>query len=391
MEMKEEEEETRCNSLGSLSENYQSEDENKQVLSQHAKQQLEVKESSSFSSKEEDVYPSESKRYRTSDEQSSTSQPISQPSIVIVPQIVIESLPPSASRLSTSSLNFLDANTSENDTVNHDLDDTQQQTSNSSKRKREASQSSAKQSRIDMATSANNVTNEDSNVNELDANGNSIQNVNLNTTADSQSVESANQSLNSSVKSKTKLSAKRNSINNNNNMKDKEEQPAEQKTYIMDPSDERYWQQIYETPFYQENSLKFKDLMNREFGFSSRMGHGTRTTLVDANKPRKFYDNKIQTARHFVNKANSSLSFVRKMKFSHSLNHHDGCVNSLNFNRIGTLLASGSDDYQVCIWDWTNPGLILSFDSGHKSNVFQVYGPTFTYFTFEVCLHILFL
>ena len=54
-----------------------------------------------------------------------------------------------------------------------------------------------------------------------------------------------------------------------------------------------------------------------------------------------------------------------------SLKYHEGCVNSLNFNRIGTLLCSGSDDYQICIYDWARSRSILNFDSGHKSNVFQ--------------------
>ena len=61
------------------------------------------------------------------------------------------------------------------------------------------------------------------------------------------------------------------------------------------------------------------------------------------------------------------------MKISKQLDYHDGCVNALHFNRIGTLLASGSDDYQVCIWDYARSNLVLSFDSGHKSNVFQVF------------------
>jgi hypothetical protein len=370
MEKKEEEEgKTKRTSLSSISENYQSENENeneKEKESQRAKQILKLEEeSSSLTSKEDYMYPSESKRYRTNDdEQSSTSQSILRQNILKVPQIVIESLPPP---LSTSSINLLDNSLSENSAHDNELNETQQQASYTSKRKREASQSSAKQSKFDIPTTAGSI---DLNVNEVDANGNLVQSVNLNSTIDSHSADSANQSPNSSDKVKTKTNAKKANNKNKDN-----EQIAEEKTYVMDPSDERYWQQIYDTRYYQENSLKFKDLMNRELGFSSRMGHGTRTTLVDECKPRKFYDNKIQTARHFVNKANSSLSFVRRMKLTHSLNHHDGCVNSLNFNRIGTLLASGSDDYQVCVWDWANPGLILSFDSGHKSNVFQVILP----------------
>ena len=38
----------------------------------------------------------------------------------------------------------------------------------------------------------------------------------------------------------------------------------------------------------------------------------------------------------------------------------------------GTLLASGSDDLHVAIWDWQERKMVACFDSGHRSNVFQV-------------------
>jgi WD repeat-containing protein 42A len=59
------------------------------------------------------------------------------------------------------------------------------------------------------------------------------------------------------------------------------------------------------------------------------------------------------------------------MALSHRLVEHDGCVNALNFNKTGTLLLSGSDDYRVCIWDWSRSSVVLQYESGHKSNVFQ--------------------
>ncbi len=95
--------------------------------------------------------------------------------------------------------------------------------------------------------------------------------------------------------------------------------------------------------------------------------------IASSDKLALIYDNRqLQTPRQFVSKAVSGLGMVRKMKLGHELNYHDGCVNALNFNRIGTLLASGSDDYQVCVWDYARNKLVLAFDSGHKSNVFQV-------------------
>ena len=38
----------------------------------------------------------------------------------------------------------------------------------------------------------------------------------------------------------------------------------------------------------------------------------------------------------------------------------------------GTWLASGSDDLKVVVWDVNTGKPYISFNTGHKSNVFQV-------------------
>ena len=148
----------------------------------------------------------------------------------------------------------------------------------------------------------------------------------------------------------------------------KTKKPKETLVNSMDP---KYWENIQETDYFRERSLSFKDILNRELGFSSRLGHGSQVSIAP-NKTKLIYDAKVQNPRHFVSKAMNSLEYLRRMKMNHTLNYHEGCVNALNFNRIGTLLASGSDDFQVCLWDWAKSEIVLSFDSGHKSNVFQV-------------------
>lgn len=152
-----------------------------------------------------------------------------------------------------------------------------------------------------------------------------------------------------------KIKISSNNLNKNNNTNN-----DEKKTNIdfLNLIDEDYWNRILKSNEVKLNTLKFNDLLKREFG------------LMKPNV--------------FQNKAVNSVDYVRRMKLAKTLDFHDGCVNALNFNRIGTMLVSGSDDYQVCVYDWSNKGDILNFDSGHKSNVFQV-----CLFTNEVSLYTL--
>ena len=65
-------------------------------------------------------------------------------------------------------------------------------------------------------------------------------------------------------------------------------------------------------------------------------------------------------------------SFVKRLRLEHKLAGHEGCVNCINFSPSGRLLASGSDDLQVVLWDWVRGRQLASLDSGHIANVFQV-------------------
>lgn len=74
----------------------------------------------------------------------------------------------------------------------------------------------------------------------------------------------------------------------------------------------------------------------------------------------------------FVPEACGARVFVQRFCLQHALEGHSGCVNTLHFNQRGTWLASGSDDLRVLVWDWVRRRPVLDFESGHKSNVFQV-------------------
>lgn len=73
----------------------------------------------------------------------------------------------------------------------------------------------------------------------------------------------------------------------------------------------------------------------------------------------------------FRKQAYSSLYFIQRLELAEKLEEHGGCVNCLNFSSSGDLLVSGSDDLEVCIWDWAAGRIRTKYNSGHSSNVFQ--------------------
>lgn len=79
-------------------------------------------------------------------------------------------------------------------------------------------------------------------------------------------------------------------------------------------------------------------------------------------------------SQQFVRRVCGARGLVQRLELQGRLERHTGCVNTLHFNPSGTRLASGSDDLRVVIWDWAVRRAVLEFDSGHKSNVFQVGG-----------------
>ncbi|XP_061189141.1 DDB1- and CUL4-associated factor 8-like [Saccostrea echinata] len=92
--------------------------------------------------------------------------------------------------------------------------------------------------------------------------------------------------------------------------------------------------------------------------------------LKDLSKREMGYSNKTPPSI-FREKVQGSLQMVQRFKLQYKMEYHDGCVNALSFNRIGTLLASGSDDLNVILWNWIKKRPSLVYDSGHRGNVFQ--------------------
>ena len=51
---------------------------------------------------------------------------------------------------------------------------------------------------------------------------------------------------------------------------------------------------------------------------------------------------------------------------------HDGCVNCIEWNQEGSLLASGSDDLKIKLWDPFRQKLITTLNTNHRGNIFSV-------------------
>lgn len=73
----------------------------------------------------------------------------------------------------------------------------------------------------------------------------------------------------------------------------------------------------------------------------------------------------------FIRDSRFDLHFLNRFGHSKTLRGHEGCVNCLQWNTGGTLLASGSDDLHIRIWNLDGEE-VHSFDSGHVNNIFSV-------------------
>ncbi|XP_043972401.1 WD and tetratricopeptide repeats protein 1 [Gambusia affinis] len=64
--------------------------------------------------------------------------------------------------------------------------------------------------------------------------------------------------------------------------------------------------------------------------------------------------------------------FIKRLGLETELQGHTGCVNCLEWNEQGDLLASGSDDQHVIIWDPFRHKKLTTMHTGHAANIFSV-------------------
>ncbi|TWW79432.1 WD and tetratricopeptide repeats protein 1 isoform X1 [Takifugu flavidus] len=64
--------------------------------------------------------------------------------------------------------------------------------------------------------------------------------------------------------------------------------------------------------------------------------------------------------------------FIKRLGLEAELQGHTGCVNCLEWNEQGDLLASGSDDQHAIIWDPFKHKKLTTMHTGHAANIFSV-------------------
>lgn len=92
------------------------------------------------------------------------------------------------------------------------------------------------------------------------------------------------------------------------------------------------------------------------------MAHRNRTQWLRQRTIGECHKTKIPTSHEMMNRLQQEAC----------LEGHSGCVNCLEWNQRGNLLASGSDDHNVIIWDAFRANKKNVVETGHQGNVFSV-------------------
>ncbi|PIK59155.1 putative WD and tetratricopeptide repeats protein 1, partial [Apostichopus japonicus] len=79
---------------------------------------------------------------------------------------------------------------------------------------------------------------------------------------------------------------------------------------------------------------------------------------------------KLRKKFHRINHVNESM--IHRLGLEKELEGHRGCVNCLEWNHDGSLLASGSDDLHAIIWDPQRQKPKCTLRTGHHGNIFSL-------------------
>lgn len=125
---------------------------------------------------------------------------------------------------------------------------------------------------------------------------------------------------------------------------------------------------VLKKPQPKHNWFAIPEVLNRQMGMHNLFKHRTHSNFF---KFLEGYSSKYQSGELFRRRFYGSLHSVQRLELMYKLEEHEGCVNGLNFHPDGSLLASGSDDLKVAIWDWKIGKCLLKYETKHRSNVFQ--------------------
>ncbi|XP_054164776.1 DDB1- and CUL4-associated factor 6-like [Oppia nitens] len=69
--------------------------------------------------------------------------------------------------------------------------------------------------------------------------------------------------------------------------------------------------------------------------------------------------------------AKNNKAFIQRLCLQKKLPVHNGCVNSICWNKTGHYILSGSDDQHLCVTHAYTYEILASVRSGHRSNIFS--------------------
>ncbi|XP_065366918.1 WD and tetratricopeptide repeats protein 1 [Calliphora vicina] len=94
-----------------------------------------------------------------------------------------------------------------------------------------------------------------------------------------------------------------------------------------------------------------------------------RINISDLLNDRMLYAN---FGYHVRRHLQAAPTFIHRLEQDGILKGHEGCVNCLDWSSNGRVLASGSDDFQLCLWDPFRKKRIQSINTKHYGNIFSV-------------------
>lgn len=74
----------------------------------------------------------------------------------------------------------------------------------------------------------------------------------------------------------------------------------------------------------------------------------------------------------FTGECGMTSDLVARLGLCRELEGHTGCVNCIQWSAGGRLLASGSDDKAVIVWDGLAGKKVVRLETPHEGNIFSV-------------------